>query len=203
MIIGPRDQDPKHLSLFFLESDDTLKNSGWDAVLIWGYLKSFFAQKRRMPRDEFSDLRLDLGRIFNRLQCLPVAGVPKGHYKGSIWIEGKKGFQICVNPNHYCLKTTLVAKGSSRSRKMKSLKSISQQAKDFADIRGSDKEVPLGSKGMLKAKTFKDIHMDFDHSDSDDDNHHSHEDTLKKVLAVRLIVQVSVSVGFSRFQETC
>ena len=56
---------------------------------------------------------------------------------------------------------------------------------------------------MLKAKTFKDIHIDFDHSDSDDDNHHSHEDTLKKVLAVRLIVQVSVSVGFSRFQETC
>ena len=123
--MGPRDQDPKHLSLFFLESDDTLKNSGWDAVLMWGYLKSFFAQKRRMPRDEFSDLRLNLGRIFNRLQCLPVAGVPKGHYKGSIWIEGKKGFQICVNPNHYCLKKTLVAKGSSRSKKMKSLKSIS------------------------------------------------------------------------------
>ena len=33
---------------------------------------------------------------------------------------------------------------------------------------------------MLKAKTFKDLHMDIDHSDSDDDNHHSHEDTLKK-----------------------
>ena len=85
-----------------------------------------------------------------------------------------------MNPNHYYLKKTLVAKGSSRSRKKKGLKSIPQQAKDFADIRGSDKKVPLGSKGMLKAKSFKDFHMDFDHSDSDDDNHHSHEDTLKK-----------------------
>ena len=89
--MGPRDQDPKHLNLFFPESDDTLKDPGWDAVLRWGYLKSFFAQKRRMPRDDFIDLRQDLGRIFNRLQCLPVAGVPKGCYKGSIWMEGKKG----------------------------------------------------------------------------------------------------------------
>ena len=47
-----------------------------------------------MPRDDISDLRQDLGRIFNRLQCLPVAGVPKRLYKGSIWIEEKKGFQI-------------------------------------------------------------------------------------------------------------
>ena len=42
--------------------------------------------------------------------------------------------------------------------------------------------------------------MDFDHSDSDDDNH-SHVDRLEKVVAVRLVVQVSVSVGFNRFQE--
>ena len=151
--MGPRDQDPKHLGLFFLESDDTLKDSGWDAVLIWGYLKSFFAQKRRVPRDEFIDLRQDLGRIFNRLQCLPVAGVPKGCYQGSIWIEGEKGFQIWVNPNHYCLKKTLVVKGSSRSRKKKGLKSIPQQAKAFADIRGSEKEVPLGSKAKTSTWT--------------------------------------------------
>ena len=39
MIIGPRDQDPKYLSLFFLKSDDTLKDSGWNTVLMWGYLK--------------------------------------------------------------------------------------------------------------------------------------------------------------------
>ena len=77
--------------------------------------------------------------------------------QGSIWIEGEKGFQIWVNPNHYCLKKTLVVKGSSRSRKKKGLKSIPQQAKDFADIRGSDKEVPLGSKGMLNTKTFTKI----------------------------------------------
>ena len=109
-----------------------------------------------------------------------MAGVPKGCYKGSIWIEGGKGFQIWVNPNHYHLKKTLMVKGSSRSRKKKGLKSIPQQAKDFANIRGSDKKVPPGSKGMLKAKTFKDLHMDFDHSDSDGDNHHSHKDTLKK-----------------------
>ena len=89
-IMGPRDQDPKHLNLFFPESDDTLKDSGWDAVLRWGYLKSLFAQKRRMPRNDFIDLRQDLGRIFNRLQCLPVAGVRNGCYKGSIWIEGEK-----------------------------------------------------------------------------------------------------------------
>ena len=43
-----------------------------------------------MPRDDFIDLRWDLSRIFNRLQCLPVAGMPKGRYKGSIWMEGKK-----------------------------------------------------------------------------------------------------------------
>ena len=179
-IMGPRDQDPKHLNLFFPESDDTLKDSGWDAVLRWGYLKSFFAQKRRMPRDDFIDLKQDLGRIFNRLQCLPVAGVPKGCYKGSIWVEGKKEFQIRVNPNHYCLKKTLVVKVSGRSRKKKGLKSIPQQAKDFADIRGSDREVSHGSKGMLKAKTNKYLHMDFDHFDSDDGNCLSHEDTLKK-----------------------
>ena len=85
-----------------------------------------------------------------------------------------------MNPNHYRLKKTLVVKGSGGSRKKKGLKSILQQAKDFADIRGSDREVPCASKGMLKAKTNKYLHMDFDHSDSDDDNHHSHEDTLKK-----------------------
>ena len=100
----------------------------------------------------------------------------QGFYLG----RGKKGFQIWVNPNHYCLKKTLVAKGGGRSRKKKGLKSIPQQAKDFADIRGSDREVPCASKGMLKAKTNKYLHMDFDHSDSDDDNRHSHEDTLKK-----------------------
>ena len=59
------------------------------------------------------------------------------------------------------------------------LKSIPQQAKDFSDIRGSDKEVPHFSKGMLKAKTFKDLHMDFDHSDSDDDGG-ANENTLSK-----------------------
>ena len=62
-----------------------------------------------------------------------------------------------MNPNHYCLKKTLVVKGSSRSRKKKGLKSIPQQAKDFADIRGSDEEVSLGSKGMLKAKSTRAI----------------------------------------------
>ena len=61
----------------------------------------------------------------------------------------------------------------------KGLKSIPQQAKDFSDIRGSDKEVPHFSKGMLKAKTFKDLHMDFDHSDSDDDGG-ANENTLSK-----------------------
>ena len=91
----------------------------------WGYLKSFFAQKRRMPRDDFIDLRQDLGRIFNILQCLPVAGVPKGCYKGSIWMEGEKGFQIWVNPNHYCLKKTLVVRGSSRRKVLRA--SLSRQ----------------------------------------------------------------------------
>ena len=36
----------------------------------------------------------------------------------------------------------LVLKGSRRSRMKKGLKSIPQQAKDYANIRGSDKEVP-------------------------------------------------------------
>ena len=98
-IMGPRDQDPKHIDSFFPETNNNLKDSGWDAVLRWGYLKSFFVQKRRMPRVDFIDLRWDLRRIFNRLQCLPVAGMPKGRYKGSIWMEGKKRFQIWVNPD--------------------------------------------------------------------------------------------------------
>ena len=38
-------------------------------------------------------------------------------------------------------------------------------------------EVSHGSKGMLKAKTNKYLHMDFDRSDSDDGNRYSHEDT--------------------------
>ena len=71
-----------------------------------------------------------------------MAGVTKGYYKGSIWMKDKKGFQISVNPNHYHLKKTLVLKGSRRSRMKKGLKNIPQQAKDFANIRGSDKEVP-------------------------------------------------------------
>ena len=196
MIMGPRDQDPKHLSLFFLESDDTLKDSGWDAVLIWGHLKSFFAQKRRVPRDEFSDLWQDLGRIFNRLQCLPVAGVPKGCYKGSIWIEGEKGFQIWANSNHYCLKKTLVVKGSSRSRKKKGFKSIPQQAKAFADIRGSEKEVPLGSKA--KTSTWTLIILTVMMTIIIPMKTLSRR--LEKVQAVRLIVQVPASVGF---QEIC
>ena len=120
------DQDPKHIDLFFPETNNNLKDLGWDAVLRWGYLKSFFAQKRRMPRDDFIDLRQDLRRIFNRLQCLPVAAIPKGNYNGSIWMEGKKGFQIWVNPDYYCLRKTIVVKGSGRSRKKKGLKSIPQ-----------------------------------------------------------------------------
>ena len=75
--MGPRDQDRKYVDLFFPETDNTLKDLGWDAVVRWGYLKPFFAQKRRMPRDDFIDLRQDLRRIFNRLQCLPVDGMPK------------------------------------------------------------------------------------------------------------------------------
>ena len=72
-----------------------------------------------------------------------MAGVTEGYYKGSIWMKDKKGFQISVNPNHYHLmKKTLVLKGSRRPRMKKGLKSIPQQAKDFANIRGSDKEVP-------------------------------------------------------------
>ena len=134
-IMGARDQDPKYLDSFFPESNNSLKDSSWDAVLRWGYLKSFIPQKRRMSRDDFIDLRWDLGRIFNRLQCLPMAGVPKGYYKCSIWMKGRE-FQIWVNPNHYYLKKTLVLKGSRRSRMKKGLKSIPQQAKDFADIRG-------------------------------------------------------------------
>ena len=133
-IMGARDQDPKHIDSFFPESNDSLKDSGWDAVLRWGYLKSFFPQKGRMSRHDFIDLRWDLGRILNRLQCLPMAGVTKGYCEGSIWMKGKKRFQIWVNPNHYHLKKTLVLKGSRRSRMKKGLKSIPQQAKDFANI---------------------------------------------------------------------
>ena len=106
-IMGARDQDPKHLDSFFPETNDSLKDSGWDADLRWGYLKSFFPQKRRMSSHDFIDLKWDLLRILNRLQCLPMAGVTKGYYKGSIWMKGKKGFQISVNPNHYHLKKTL------------------------------------------------------------------------------------------------
>ena len=108
-IMGARDQDPKHLD-------------------------SFFPQKRRMSRHDFIDLKWDLVRILNRLQCLPMAGVTKGYYKGSTWMKDKKGFQISVNPNHYHLKKTLVLKGSRRSRMKKGLKRIPQQAKDFANI---------------------------------------------------------------------
>ena len=106
-IMGARDQDHKHLDSFFPQSNDSLKDSGWDAVLRWGYLKSFFPQKRRMSSHDFIDLKWDLLRILNRLQCLPMAGVTKGYYKGSIWMKDKKGFQISVNPNHYHLKKTL------------------------------------------------------------------------------------------------
>ena len=144
--MGPMDQDPKHIDSFFPETNNNLKDSGWDAVLRWGYLKSFFAQKRRMPRDDFIDLRWDLRRIFNRLQCLPVAGMPKWCYKGSMWMEGKKGFQIWVNPDYYHLRKTVVVKGSGRSRKKKALKSIPQQARDFANFRGLDKQGPHCSR---------------------------------------------------------
>ena len=62
-IMGARDQDHKHLDSFFPQSNDSLKDSGWDAVLRWGYLKSFFPQKRRMSRHDFIDLKWDLLRI--------------------------------------------------------------------------------------------------------------------------------------------
>ena len=65
--MGARDQDPKHLDSFFPGSNDSLKDSGWNAVLRWGYLKSFFPQKRRMSRHDFIDLKWDLVRILNRL----------------------------------------------------------------------------------------------------------------------------------------
>ena len=125
-----------------------------------------------------------------------MAGVPKGCYKGSIWIEGGKGFQIWVNPNHYHLKKTLVVKGSSRSRKKKGLKSIPQQAKAFADIRGSEKEVPLGSKA--KTSTWTLIILTVMMTIIIPMKTLSRR--LEKVQAVRLIVQVPASVGF---QEIC
>ena len=190
-LMGPRDRDPQHLDIFFPEDDNALRDSGWDAVLRWGYLKSFFAGKKRMPKDDFIDLRHDLGRIVNRLQCLPVAIVPKGRYRGSIWMEGKKGFQIWVNPNHYRLKKTVVVKGGNRSRKKKGLKSIPQQAKDFGDLRGLAKEKPHGHSGKTKktkAKIVKhldiddNLGMDGDDDDDDDDDNANPDESYKNAL---------------------
>ena len=104
-----------------------------------------------------------------------------------------------MNPNHYCLKKTLVVKGSSRSRKKKGLKSIPQQAKAFADIRGSEKEVPLGSKAKTSTWTLIILTMMMTIIIP----MKTLSRRLEKVQAVRLIVQVSASVGFSRFQEIC
>ena len=191
---NPMDQDPKHIDLFFPETNNNLKDSGWDAVLRWGYLKPFFAQKRRMPRHDFIDLRQDLRRIFNRLQCLPVAAMPKGCYKGSIWMEGKKGFQIWVNPDYYRLRKTVVVKGGGRSRRKKGLKSIPQQARDFANLRGLDKEVPHGSRQRFKAKILKDL----DHSDGDDEDD-AYEDTSKlKLPSKRALTVHNAPTGGSK-----
>ena len=103
--------------------------------------------------------------------------MPKGRYMGSIWMEGKKGFQIWVNPDYYCLRKTVVVKGGGRSRKKKGLKSIPQQATDFANLRGLDKEVPHGSRQRFKAKILKDL----DHSDGDAEDD-GYEDTSKLKL---------------------
>lgn len=131
-IKGPRDKDPKHIDTFFPETDEDLEGSGWDAALRWGYLKTFFAFKSLMSKEVFDDLRNDLSRILTRLQCLPVAALPQGRSKGTLWKEGKQGFQIWVNPTFYRLKSLAVAKGAPRSRKMKGLKSTAEQKKDFS-----------------------------------------------------------------------
>ena len=89
-IMGARDQDPKHIDSFFPESNDSLKDSGWDAVLRWGYLKSFFPQKGRMSRHDFIDLRWDLGRILNRLTTSPNGWSDQRILQGFHLDEGKK-----------------------------------------------------------------------------------------------------------------
>jgi hypothetical protein len=89
-IMGARDQDHKHLDSFFPQSNDSLKDSGWDAVLRWGYLKSFFPQKRRMSRHDFIDLRWDLGRILNRLTTSPNGWSDQRILQGFHLDEGKK-----------------------------------------------------------------------------------------------------------------
>lgn len=155
-VMGPKDKDPQHVDLFFPQSSQGLKDSGWDAALRWGYLKTFFAVKRTSPEDDFIELRRDLRRILTRLQCLPVASTSKAGSKGTIWMEGKKGFQIWVNPHYYRLKRLAVKKGgTTRLRKKKGLKSLAEQAKDFSTRRG---ERP----GTAKVRAIVDV------SDGDD-----------------------------------
>ena len=133
---GPRDKDPKHTDVFFPASDAGLQNSGWEAVLRQGYLKRYFEIKSTKSRKDFVQLRQELRKILRRLQCLPAAAPPKGRLKGTIWIEGKRGFQIWVNPTYYRLKKLAVVKGGGeRVRKRKGLKGVSQQVKDFENLR--------------------------------------------------------------------
>ena len=105
-------------------------------------------------------------------------------------MEGKKGFQIWVNPDYYHLKKAVVIKGSGRSRRKKGLKSIPQQARDWANLRGLDKEVPHGSRQRFKAKTLKDL----DHSDGDDEDN-TYEDTSKLKLPSKRALTVHKAPG--------
>ena len=69
-----------------------------------------------------------------------------------------------------------MVKGSGRSRKKKGLKSIPQQARDFANFRGLDKQVPHASRQWGLA-------MDLDHSDS---NGEDDEDGSKLLLSKKV-----------------
>ena len=145
-VMGPRDEDPNHVDIFFPETSEGLKNSGWHAALQWGYLKTFFAFKKLAPYD-FEALRGHLGSILRRLQCVPVAVPPCGRNKGALWKQGKIGFQILVNPAYYRLKRVSVVKGTTRERMVKALKSTAEQIKDFAK-RGEEER----SKHLNKAQ---------------------------------------------------
>ena len=63
-------------------------------------------------------------------------------------------------------------KGQWQIEEEERLKRIPQQARNFANFRGLDKEVPLGSRQKLKAKILKDL----DSSDGDDEDD-AYEDT--------------------------
>lgn len=130
-VMGPRDRDPNHVDIFFPETSEGLKDSGWHAALQWGYLNTFFAFKKALDPTDFEALRVHLGSILRRLQCLPVAVLPRSQNKGALWKQGKMGFQIWVNPAYYRLKRLAVVKGSVRPRMKKGLKSLAEQAKDF------------------------------------------------------------------------